>query len=454
LNQPAADNPWLNQTATHPFSVFNDFNHESLRTRYFTSRVVEHWLTEYKIDGFRFDLSKGFTQVNSGANVGLWGNYDASRVAIWKRYYDSVQLKSAGAYVILEHFADNNEEIELSNYGMLLWGNNSYQYGEAAMGYLANSNFENNLFTVRNWTKPHLIGYMESHDEERLMYKNLQFGNSSGAYSIRTLSNALRRIELTSTFFLMMPGPKMIWQFGELGYDYSINTCTDGTVNNNCRLDKKPIRWDYQAVPERKKIFTVMSQLNALRAHPLFKSNFMSNRVVSNLAGGIKWMQLTTDTSNIMVIGNFDVASATGTITFPSSGIWYDYFTSETFVATGGTQQITLAPGDYKVYINRNIFSTGGGTGGETFQTLSASVNPNPAGANTVLQINLPSAATVQAHLYNSLGQRIAVVYNSTLGAGKQVLPINEVVARLSSGVYYINISNGAQHVMVKMMIL
>jgi 1,4-alpha-glucan branching enzyme len=61
-NQPAANNPWFNVTATHPYNVFNDFNHESLSTRYFTSRVVEHWLTEYKLDGFRWDLSKGFTQ--------------------------------------------------------------------------------------------------------------------------------------------------------------------------------------------------------------------------------------------------------------------------------------------------------------------------------------------------------------------------------------------------------
>jgi hypothetical protein len=52
-NQPAVNNPWFNVTATHPYNVFNDFNHESLATRYFTSRVVEHWLTEYKLDGFR-----------------------------------------------------------------------------------------------------------------------------------------------------------------------------------------------------------------------------------------------------------------------------------------------------------------------------------------------------------------------------------------------------------------
>ena len=93
-SRPAADNPWYNTVAKHAYNVGFDMNHESLATRYFTSRVVEHWLTEYKMDGFRFDLSKGFTQTqtcdNSGNNcdVGAMGNYDASRIAIWKKYYD------------------------------------------------------------------------------------------------------------------------------------------------------------------------------------------------------------------------------------------------------------------------------------------------------------------------------------------------------------------------------
>src|SRR5690606_29685437 len=122
------------------FNVGFDMNHESLATRYFFSRVVEHWLKEYKIDGFRFDLSKGYTQVatcdanGDNCNVGSWGNYDASRVAIWKRYYDTLQLKSPGSYAILEHFAVDQEEIELSNYGMVFWGNSNHQYNEASMG--------------------------------------------------------------------------------------------------------------------------------------------------------------------------------------------------------------------------------------------------------------------------------------------------------------------------------
>ncbi|HEY0042635.1 MAG TPA: alpha-amylase family glycosyl hydrolase [Flavisolibacter sp.] len=176
-NRPAADNPWFNQVAKHDFNVGFDMNHESLDTRYFVSRVAEHWLQEYKIDGFRFDLSKGFTQVqtcdNNGQNCNsnAMANYDPSRVAIWKRYYDTTQTKSANSYVILEHFANNTEEIELSNYGMLLWGNMHGAYTEAAKGNINNSDFSGAIHTDRSWTKPHLVSYMESHDEDVLFTK-------------------------------------------------------------------------------------------------------------------------------------------------------------------------------------------------------------------------------------------------------------------------------------------
>ncbi|MBL0146982.1 MAG: hypothetical protein IPP48_15940 [Chitinophagaceae bacterium] len=42
-NQPAAGSPYFNVTATHPFSVFNDFNHESEATKYHTARYIRHW---------------------------------------------------------------------------------------------------------------------------------------------------------------------------------------------------------------------------------------------------------------------------------------------------------------------------------------------------------------------------------------------------------------------------
>jgi len=107
-NKPAANNPWLNPDAKHPFNVGNDFNHESAATKELVNRVTKYWLQEFHIDGYRWDLSKGFTQVNNPTNVGAWGNYDASRIKIWKAIYDTMQATSAGSYCMLEHFADNS----------------------------------------------------------------------------------------------------------------------------------------------------------------------------------------------------------------------------------------------------------------------------------------------------------------------------------------------------------
>ena len=413
-NQPAVNNPWFNVTATHPYNVFNDFNHESLATRYYTSRVVEHWLTEYKLDGFRWDLSKGFTQNaqcgGSTTNESCIAAYHADRVAIWKRYYDTMQLKSPGSYCILEHFCDNTEEIELSNYGMMLWGNSNYNFQEAAMGWVATSNFEYGIFKVRNWTQPHLVTYMESHDEERMMYKNLLFGNSSGSYNTKDLSTALKRMEMCASFFTMIPGPKMIWEFGELGYDYSINHCTNGTVNNNCRLDPKPIRWDYLQSISRQRLFDIYAALLKLRFHPLYKNGFLTDRVTQNLAGAFKWLQITTDTSNVCIIGNFDVTAATNTVTFQNSGTWYDYLNGNTFTATGTPQTITLQPGEFHLYLNRNVtnvVTTPVSNINNQPVTFNITVYPNPLIDNGVLEIENEELGVASMQLYNGSGQKV-----------------------------------------------
>ncbi len=360
-NRPSADNPWFNPAAKHAYNVGYDMNHESLATRYFVSRVVDHWLNTYKIDGFRFDLSKGFTQTQTcdangaNCNVGAWGNYDQSRIDIWKRYYDTLQVKSPSSYCILEHFADNSEEKVLSDYGMMLWGNANYNYNEASMGYSANWDFSSGLAGQRGWSNPYLVTYMESHDEERLMFKNLAYGNASGSYDIKNLATALKRQELDAAFFLTQPGPKMIWQFGELGYEYSINYCQDGSNNGNCRTDAKPIRWDYLQQADRKSLFNVYSALLKLRANPLYKDAFVSNTTSQSLGGAFKWLQLNSTPAKIVVIGNFDVVSQTGSVTFPTAGTWYDYLQGNTITTTGSAQSFTLQPGEYHVFLNSSI---------------------------------------------------------------------------------------------------
>ena len=55
----------------------------------------------------------------------------------------------------------------------------------------------------------------------------------------------------------------MIWQFGELGYDISIN--------QNGRLGQKPILWNYYDVKQRRDVYDTWSYFMKLRKlFPIF----------------------------------------------------------------------------------------------------------------------------------------------------------------------------------------
>jgi 1,4-alpha-glucan branching enzyme len=452
-NRPAADNPWFNPVPKHPFNVGYDMNHGSADTKYFVSRVVEHWLQQYRIDGFRFDLSKGFTQKPScdangnNCDANLMAQYDASRIAIWKGYYDTLQLKSNGSYAILEHFADVTEERELADYGMLLWGNLNYNYGQAQMGNINNSDFSNGIWSVRNFPKPHLVTYMESHDEERMVYNNINAGSSSGSYNIRDTATALKRMELGAAFLLTIPGPKMIWQFGELGYDYSINYCPNGTISNDCRLEPKPIRWDYFADSRRRSVYNTYSKLLALRNHPWYKNAFLSGITDRSLSSDIKWIRVNSgDTSQLVVVGNFSTTGVTGSIVFPSAGTWFDYFSNETITASGNSQIIGLLPGEFHVYLNRNVnnvVTTPVPDIPWDHQTFAARMYPNPAKADFTVALQIPQPGMVNVEVYNVMGQYIKTLYKGFLTKGEHELNLHH--QSMPGGNYYLRITAGAK---------
>ena len=356
LNRPAANSPWFNEIPKHNFNVGNDFNHESQDTRYYVDRVMKHWLQEYKIDGFRWDLSKGFTQRNTLGNTSAWSASDANRIQIWKDLYDDMQSYSPCAYSILEHFADNSEETILANYGHMFWGNLTTSYGEAVKGFPSSSDLSWGYYKNRNWTKPHLVTYMESHDEERLMYKSLINGNNTQlpqGYNMKDTTTILDRIKLASCFFYTIPGPKMIWQFGELGYGYSINfPCAAPCTNDANRTGQKPIRWDYLNEPRRKSLLNVTRSLIALkRFEPVFSTEpGGSSLTLGNVA--MKRIILSHSSRNVVVIGNFSVLNGTIVPNFTGTGKWYEFFSGDSMNVTNTTDAIPLNRGEYRLYSN------------------------------------------------------------------------------------------------------
>ncbi|NTS40576.1 T9SS type A sorting domain-containing protein [Flavisolibacter sp. BT320] len=445
-----ANNPWYNPTAPHAAINFgDDFNHESADTKDFFTRVLQHWLTEYKIDGYRVDFSKGLTQKVTTSD-GQMSATDASRIAILKNYYNVAQAASPNAYFILEHFADNTEEKELADAGMLLWSNVWTKYQEASMGYLGNSNFQEVIHSVRTWSQPHLVGFMESHDEERITYKNIRYGNGNANYSVRDTATALKRMALNAAFLLTIPGPKMIWQFGELGYDYSrCYLATNGEDGNcNTKTDPKPIPWNYQAEARRRLVFDTYSQLNKLRFHPGYTGAFQSGTVTQSLNGAFKWIKVTTanDTADLVVIGNFDVVAQTGEVTFPVAGTWYDYFGNFIHTATGGAQSFTLQPGEFHVYVNRNVnnvTATPVGNVPWNGTRFMAGLFPNPVQAGFTLDLALPQSGNLSVVLYNSMGQAVRTLYNGFLLKGERQLPLTRPA--VPAGAYFLRLQLKAE---------
>lgn len=414
-NNVTTQNPWFNNFIPHPFGFKYDFNHASPETKAFVDSVFGFWTHEYHADGFRLDLSKGLTNNNTGDNVGWWGEKDTTRINILNRMYDRYRTYvDSSAYFILEHFANNEEESLLAGHGFMLWGKANSSYGDATMGW--SSNFEFDIsYKNRGWAFHNLVGYMESHDEERLMYKNLTFGNSAGDYDTKELKTALKRMELGAAFFLTVPGPKMIWQFGELGYDFSINYPSMTEIS---RTTKKPVRWTYKLEPDRLHLYKVYAALCKLKTeYPLFRtSNFEMS--VGNYDKRIKLWDDGNVNSNMsaVVLGNFDVASQTVWPEFYKTGYWYDYLSGDSIYVDNTGMTLQYEAGEFHIYTDVKLpkpdlsvpsYSELINNPDNSFSYVS----PNPFNSETTINFNLTTQSDVSLKIFDIQG-RIVKNYN------------------------------------------
>ncbi len=386
-NRPATDNPYFNPVAPHPYSVGNDFNHQSELTRNFLKRVLAFWLTEYKVDGFRFDLSKGLTQ--TFCNESTAGNYDQSRIDNIKVYVDKIKEINPKGYAILEHFCADSEEDVLSDYrGTMLWRNMVTQYEQAAMGWNSNSDFGRMV----GWNR---VGYPESHDEERLAAKAFAFGQEA----VRDTANCMKQLGVCAAFAYLNPGPRMMWQFGELGYNTSID--------HNGRCGRKPVRWDYLNNPYRKGLYDTYSKILNFRKQ--YGDLFSSPGNWSWQVGSGDWNNgrrifLTNGSVTAVILGNF---TTTGSVTaypgFDKTGTWYELLSGETLTVTDPNMSITLPAFGLKIYTDQKVT-----TGIEPVLKNQDQVNvyPNPVsdvlniagGEVTAIELNNLSGATVSRH--------------------------------------------------------
>lgn len=163
----------------------------------------------------------------------------------------------------------------------------------------------------------------------------------NGSKKTFTGKEKIDRMKMAISGLMTIPGPKMMWQFGELGYDISIN--------ENGRTGGKPIRWDYEEDAERLKLFKVYQHLGSLKAS---KSIFNSNDFTVGSLGIIKRNSIQKDNEYLIYLANPDVSNQNITTTFPQKGIWYDYFTGKSVELKKEEVSLNLLPGEFHLLTN------------------------------------------------------------------------------------------------------
>ena len=324
------------------------------------------------------------------------------------------------------------------------------------MGFAADSNFNRIDFKVRGFQQRRAISYGESHDEERLMYKNITFGESAGSYNVKDLATSLERQKAYGAVFLTVPGPKMIWQFAELGYDKSIFTCENGVVNlpddsipGDCKLDKKPSAFGlgYDVDAARKSVYDTWAKILELRL-----SNDVFNTTTFNVDSGnlmprifINNTSTASALKNVVVLANFTLASQNIVPDFPYTGNWVNLMDNTTIPVASTTSPITIEPGGFRIFGNSSALGTDEVGGNQNAVSLKLTQNPVANGSANVRYTNGKNGTLAIYDLAGVLVKTVRVSKDN----GDDTISING----LKAGVYLIQLKSEKGVAVTKMIV-
>jgi hypothetical protein len=459
---PSSENPYFNTVAKHSYSVGEDFNHASALTKTYVKQTIKQWITEFKIDGFRWDLTKGFTQNCTASDQTCTNNYQQDRVDILKDYADYSWSLDPNHYVIFEHLGSDNEEQQWANYrlsegkGIMMWGEMFSQYKELALGF-SGQNISRMSHTSRGFTGKRLLGYPESHDKDRMMYEAITYGSTTGTSPVNgNLTNALNRMGAIGATSILVPGPKMIWHFAELGNNQSIYTCADGSVNTendattgDCKLaTKAQVQWtqNWLADARRASILSDWSKLIKLKtSEPVFVGDHAISPESSNNFKQRIYIYNNTFTTaqlrNVVVLANFSPSDLTINPNFPTDVYtypmtWYDLMNNNTAVTiTSPTDLVTVNSGRFRVFGNRPATLSS-----EDYYAFTPDVIVYPNPVKNSFAIN-QEADSVE--IYNLTGQ---LVGNYAAISADQVINIDY----LQSGIYLVKVKTNTGLIQTK----
>jgi hypothetical protein len=259
-----------------------------------------------------------------------------------------------------------------------------------------------------------LIGYVESHDEERMFVRGIaQFDTTT----------TLRRLEALMATTLCIPGSKMLWQFNELGYPHPINL--------NGRLGRKPMAWSLLNDARRIKLRDAIADLSAARqrwsAFATLKATTLST------FDKLKTIVLSDPTCDVILLANLDRSTRTVQVPFTRKGVWHEFARDTTWsFYVDPAPSITLMPGEYRIYSTQRLRGSAVSVDEPAAASLPASVHPTPASANVTITDEALSVGT-RVQVFNNTGNLVTTLIASNDGR------IDADCSSWPSGVYIVS---------------
>lgn len=350
-------NPFYNASAPHAYSVLNDWNQGYGLVEKQFEDVVKFWIEEYHVDGYRFDLVKGLGDNNSYSNSGdgATNAFNQSRINRMKRLHDAMRTVNPEAYFINENLAGAQEENKMAEDGELNWANINNAGGQFAMGYSSDSNLNRMYAPLDSRTWGSTVAYLESHDEQRMAYKQEKYGVSAVKGNVKV---SMQRLGSAAAQMILVPGAHMLWQFQEMGN--AENTKDDNNGNNT---SNKKVNWNLLNEPNHKGLKDCYAELIGLRtANPELytqDATFMMACNTSNWGNGRTIKSAKDGKEIITAINPLTTAALTVNVTFLNSDsskyeiVSQSYDCAGSFDASKGT--ITVPANCYVTVATKGI---------------------------------------------------------------------------------------------------
>jgi len=427
-----------------------DMDHFTEETQRYISSILRFWVEEYRIDGFRFDFTRGIGWDLSKKELGILG---------WSH---RLKERDRTVYQIAEHLAADPFLISNSTLDAG-WHDSFYDQIHAdiwspkpsmttVLKQIVGLHEYSNMGSSRYGTLTEAVKSTVTHDEQSLLQEMIEF-------KLFSEEIALQRDLLYSTLLFTSQGIPMLWQGQEFAFQ---SGWTDENGNGNWDEEKlryRPVDWLRLASPEGKKHFELYRRLiqfrkesQAIRHGELVElARYEGDRTV---AWSLVDNRISGSSEKVVVVANFSSVERTFTdIAWPAAGNWYNILTGEILTATDTTIASLNVPEFSAVVFQHGQPVSLIDLPPTSPDEMSVISNyPNPFNESTIIELILPDLSEVTLTIYDVSGREAAILVNRPLSSGVHRITWN--ASDFRSGVYIAKVKIGKREFTEKMLLL